>query len=66
MHSKSLNNLKTVKGVSFVAYPGLKDHPNHDIAKKLRDINLSPKPIFFQYVPVMEAILYGPRNLMDD
>ena len=26
--------LKTVKGVSFVAYPGLKDHPNHDIAKK--------------------------------
>lgn len=26
--------LKTVKGVSFVAYPGLKAHPNHDIAKK--------------------------------
>ncbi|HPE08009.1 MAG TPA: acetoacetate decarboxylase family protein, partial [Smithellaceae bacterium] len=39
---------------------------NHDIAKKLRDINLSPKPIFFEYMPVMEAILYGPRNLMDD
>ena len=39
---------------------------NHDIAKKLQEINLSPKPIFFQYMPVMEAILYGPRNLMDD
>jgi hypothetical protein len=38
----------------------------HDIAKKLQEIKLSPKPIFFQYMPVMEAILYGPRNLMDD
>ncbi|MEQ2475130.1 trans-sulfuration enzyme family protein [Ruminococcoides intestinale] len=26
--------LKTVKGVSFVAYPGLEDHPNHDVAVK--------------------------------
>lgn len=25
--------LKTVKGVSFVAYPGLEDHKGHDIAK---------------------------------
>lgn len=24
--------LKTVKGVSFVAYPGLEDHPGHDVA----------------------------------
>jgi hypothetical protein len=39
---------------------------NHDIAKTLKEINLSPKPLFFQYMPVMEAILYGPRNLMDD
>lgn len=39
---------------------------NHDIAKKLKEINLSSKPLFFQYMPVMEAILYGPRNLMDD
>ena len=36
------------------------------IAKKLQEINLSPKPIFFQYMPFREAILYGPRNLMDD
>lgn len=26
--------LKMVKGVSFVAYPGLEDHPNHDVAVK--------------------------------
>jgi hypothetical protein len=39
---------------------------NHDMAKKLQEIKLSPKPLFFQYMPVMEAILYGPRNLMDD
>jgi len=39
---------------------------NHDIAGKLREMDLSEKPLFFQYMPVMEAILYGPRNLMDD
>jgi hypothetical protein len=39
---------------------------NHEIANKLQEINLGPKPLFFQYMPVMEAILYGPRNLMDD
>jgi hypothetical protein len=38
----------------------------HDIARQLQEIKLSPKPLFFQYMPVMEAILYGPRNLMDD
>lgn len=26
--------LQTVKGVSFVAYPGLENHPNHQIAKE--------------------------------
>jgi len=26
--------LKTVKGVSFVAYPGLEEHPNHNVAKR--------------------------------
>jgi hypothetical protein len=39
---------------------------NHKISQQLRDMNLSASPIFFQYMPVMEAILYGPRNLMDD
>lgn len=39
---------------------------NHDIAEQLRGINLSKKSLFFQYMPFMEAILYGPRNLMDD
>ena len=38
----------------------------HDIARQLQEIGLSKKPIFFQYMPLMEAILYGPRNLMDD
>ena len=26
--------LKTVRGVTFVAYPGLPDHPNHEVARK--------------------------------
>lgn len=26
--------LKTVPGVTFVAYPGLEDHPNHDVAAR--------------------------------
>ncbi len=39
---------------------------NHEISQHLREMNLSANPIFFQYMPVMEAILYGPRNLMDD
>ena len=39
---------------------------DHDIAKQLRSLDLSEKPLFFQYMPMMEAILYGPRNLMDD
>jgi len=38
----------------------------HDIAQKLKEINLGTKPLFFQYMPIMEAILFGPRNLMDD
>lgn len=39
---------------------------NHTIARQLRGIELSDRPLFFQYMPVMEAILYGGRNLMDD
>jgi hypothetical protein len=39
---------------------------SHDIAGQLREMDLSEKPLFFQYMPLMEAILYGPRNLMDD
>ncbi len=38
----------------------------HTIARTLRDLKLSDKPLFFQYMPVMEAILFGPRNLIDD
>jgi hypothetical protein len=39
---------------------------NHRISQELREMNLSANPVFYQYMPVMEAILYGPRNLMDD
>ncbi|HHO76025.1 MAG TPA: hypothetical protein ENN05_06305, partial [Deltaproteobacteria bacterium] len=39
---------------------------DHDISNQLRSLDLSDKPLFFQYMPMMEAILYGPRNLMDD
>jgi hypothetical protein len=39
---------------------------DHDISRKLRELDMSENPIFFQYMPIMEAILYGPRNLMDD
>jgi hypothetical protein len=38
----------------------------HPIARTLQGLKLSPNPLFFQYMPQMEAILYAPRNLMDD
>jgi len=38
----------------------------HNIAQKLKEIDLSTEPFFFQYMPFIEAILLGPRNLMDD
>ena len=44
----------------------LKIGENHAIARTLRDLKLSDHPIFFQYMPKMEAILFAPRNLMDD
>jgi len=39
---------------------------DHDIAEQMRALDLSKKPLFFQYMPMMESILYAPRNLMDD
>jgi len=39
---------------------------DHEVSRQLLDMDLSPCPIFFQYMPLMEAILFGPRNLMDD
>ena len=39
---------------------------DHEISRRLLDMDLSPRPIFFQYMPLMEAILFGARNLMDD
>jgi hypothetical protein len=39
---------------------------DHEISRQLLDMDLSPCPIFYQYMPMMEAILFGARNLMDD
>lgn len=39
---------------------------NHPVARQLKDMELSDKPLFYQYIPANELILYGPRNLMDD
>ncbi len=39
-----------------------RDHP---ICKELLGIGLSAKPIMYQYSPLTEAILFGPRNLID-
>ena len=39
---------------------------DHEISEKLRTLDLSAKPLFYQYMPMMEAILFGARNLMDD
>jgi hypothetical protein len=38
----------------------------HAVARQLGEMGLSANPIFFQYMPLMEAVLYAPRNLMDD
>lgn len=39
---------------------------DHDIASQLTSIGLSSRPLFYQYMPLVESILFGPRNLMDD
>ncbi|MBN2298738.1 MAG: acetoacetate decarboxylase family protein, partial [Deltaproteobacteria bacterium] len=39
---------------------------DHEIAEALRKLELGDKPLFFQYMPMMEAILCAGRNLMDD
>ena len=51
---------RNTKGVSLSFG---RDHP---IAAELRGIGLSAKAVLFQYSPVNEAILFGPRNLIDD
>lgn len=37
----------------------------HPISRELKDINLSKNPIGYFYAPLQEAILFGPRNLID-
>ena len=38
----------------------------HPVARQLRELGLSERPLFYNYMPLMEAVLYAPRNLMDD
>lgn len=38
----------------------------HPICTELKSIELSKKPITYQFIPKNEVILFPPRNLMDD
>jgi hypothetical protein len=38
----------------------------HPICAELRSINLSDKPLIYQYSAANEAVLFGPRNLIDN
>lgn len=38
---------------------------NHPICKELEDIQLGSYPILYHYIPLNEAILFGPKNLID-
>ena len=38
---------------------------DHPISEKLRELDLSPAPLLYQFSPVNEAILFAGRNLMD-
>jgi hypothetical protein len=39
---------------------------DHAIARQLRLLGLSKRPLFYQYSPNNELILFAPRNLIDD
>jgi Acetoacetate decarboxylase (ADC) len=38
---------------------------NHPVSKTLREIDLSPNPVMYQFSPRTEAILFGAKNLID-
>jgi hypothetical protein len=38
---------------------------NHPISETLREIQLTPRPVMYQFSPVTEAVLFAGRNLMD-
>ncbi|SMB24915.1 conserved protein of unknown function [Sterolibacterium denitrificans] len=39
---------------------------DHDIARQLQRLELSASPLMYQYCPLNELVLFGPRNLIDD
>jgi len=38
----------------------------HEICKELHEIELSKNPLFYQFIPENQVILFPPKNLMDD
>lgn len=38
----------------------------HRVARQLRELELGERPLFYQYSPQNELILFAPRNLIDD
>ncbi|MDR2852314.1 MAG: acetoacetate decarboxylase family protein [Burkholderiaceae bacterium] len=38
----------------------------HEIGRTLRNLDLAKMPLMYQYSPINEVSLFGPRNLMDD
>lgn len=39
---------------------------SHPICEELRGIELSKSPVLYQYIPLNQTILFGPRNIIDD
>ncbi len=39
---------------------------DHEIARELAAVGLGAAPVYYQYSPASEVILFAPRNLMDD
>jgi hypothetical protein len=39
---------------------------SHPIARDLRSIELGDRPLLYMYSPTNQAVLFGPRNLIDD
>jgi len=39
---------------------------NHPVSRTLREIDLSPRPVLYQFSPATQAILFAGRNLIDN
>ncbi len=59
LHHQYAESMNT-KGVSLSLGTG------HRICRELGSVDLSEKALMYQYSPLNESILFGPRNLIDD